>query len=342
MGYIEVLTPGMLTTVQDQGRLGHQQSGVCVSGVMDSFAHRVANILCGNADQNEAVLEVSMTGPTLKFHGSAYIAITGADLSPAIDGTPVKTWQSAVIKRGETLSFREIVAGAHAYIAIFGGLDIPALMGSKSTSVKAKIGGFGGRALQKGDKIPYKTTGVSGKQRLQLPQPYIPVYERESTLRAVLGPQDDAFTQEGIETFLSASYKVTNQVDRMGYRLEGRPIIHKDSGDIISDGTAMGTVQVPGQGQPIILMADRQTTGGYAKIATVISADLYKVAQAKPGDILRFSAISIEQAQEIYRDWQRRFKLIADSLLPVDKDKAVMHYNVYINGKAYPVTIRET
>jgi len=339
MGYIEVLSPGMLTTVQDQGRFGHQSSGVCVSGVMDCFAHRVANILCGNADQNEAVLEVSMMGPTLRFQDGAHIAITGADLSPMVDGTPVKVWQSIVVRAGSTLSFGERVSGVRAYIAVFGGLDIPVIMGSKSTYAKAKIGGFEGRALQKGDKIPYRETDVLGRKRLQLSHKYIPVYERESVLRVVLGPQDDAFTQEGIDTFLSAPYKVTQQIDRMGYRLEGKAIEHGGSGDIISDGTAMGTVQVPGQGQPIILMADRQTAGGYTKIAAVISADLYKVAQAGPQDVFRFSAISIVQAQKVYREWQRQFKWIADSLLPANE--TVKHYNIYINGKVYPVTICE-
>ena len=340
MGHIEVLSPGLLTTVQDQWRFGYQQSGICVSGVMDPFAHRVANILCGNANLGEAVLEANMMGPTLKFHADAYIAITGGDFLPMVDGTPVKTWQSFVIKAGSTLSFERMNKGVRAYIAVFGGFDIPVVMGSKSTYTKAKIGGFEGRPLQKGDKIPFSQTAVPDKKTLQIPRQYLPIYERESVLRVVLGPQDDAFTQEGIDTFLSTPYAVTQQVDRMGYRLEGKTIAHKDKGDIISDGMVMGAVQVPGQGQPIILMADRQTTGGYTKIASVIYSDLYKVAQAKPKDVFHFRAISIEQAQEEYRNWQRLFAQISDNLLPVDK--TVKHYNIYANGKIYPVTVHET
>jgi len=339
MGYIEVLNPGLLTTVQDRGRFGHQQSGVSVSGVMDSYAHQVANMLCGNTDLNEAVLEVTMAGPVLKFHADAYIAITGGDISPAVDGIPVKMWQSILIEEGSTLSFGRLNTGVRAYISILGGFDIPGIMGSKSTYARAKIGGFEGRPLKKGDEIPFVDVALSDKIPLQIPRQYIPVYQRESILRVVLGPQDDAFTDEGIQTFLKSSYKVSQQVDRMGYRLEGKPIAHKEKADIISDGMLMGAVQVPGEGQPIILMADRQTTGGYTKIAAVIQADLYKVAQAKPGDTFSFSAISIEKAQKIYRKHKRLLSQIAENLLPVDE--TVKHYNVFIDGRILPMTIQE-
>jgi len=340
MEKIEVINPGLLTTVQDRGRFGHQQSGVSVSGVMDPFAHRVANILCGNDDQNEAVLEISMMGPILKFHADAYIAITGGNLSPMIDGNPIKTWQSIIIKAGSTLSFGQLASGVRGYIGIHGGFDIPVVMGSKSTYARAKIGGFEGRALQKGDMLPYCVSDVSRQSPRQIPRQYLPRYERESVLRIVLGPQDDAFTDSGVQTLLTSPYKVTQQIDRMGYRLEGAVIEHKDKSDIISDGMTMGAVQVPGEGQPIILMADRQTTGGYTKIAAIIYADLYKVAQAQPGDTFRFEAIPVEKAQEIYRTWQNAFSIIADNLLPVDK--TVKHYNIYANGAIYPMTIHET
>ena len=314
MGVFEVINPGLFTTIQDEGRFSYQHSGINVSGVMDPFAHKVANILCGNNNINEAVLEITLMGPTLFFHDDAYISITGADLSPAINGIPVKTWESYSIKAGSTLSFDQIKSGIRAYVGIFGGMDIPVVMGSKSTYTKAKIGGYEGRQLQTGDKVSYTETNFTSKKPMQLPFNHIPVYEKDSLLRVVLGPQDDAFTGEGINTFLSSVYTVSHNSDRMGYRLDGSVIQHKDKADIISDGILMGGIQVPAEGKPIILMADRQTTGGYTKIAAVIYADLFKVAQAKPGDLLRFSGISIEEAQEIYVQFYLTMKKIADIL----------------------------
>jgi len=314
MGNFEVVNPGLLTTVQDGGRFEHQQSGVCVAGVMDPFAHRVANMLCGNADTNEAVLEVTMSGPVLKFNADAFIAIAGADLSPTVDGVSVGTWQSFCVKSGSTLRFGKISNGARAYIAVYGGMDIPMIMGSKSTYAKAKIGGFEGRPLKKGDVISYANTDVTGKKPMRLPAKYIPEYTAESVLRVVMGPQDDAFTDEGISTFLSSVYDVTQRVDRMGYRFEGGKIAHKIKADIISDGIVMGAIQVPGEGQPIILMADRQTAGGYTKIAGVIYADLAKVAQSKPGDKARFQKVSIEDAQDVYIQWEKTLGEIAGNL----------------------------
>ncbi|MCL1994380.1 MAG: biotin-dependent carboxyltransferase family protein [Spirochaetes bacterium] len=357
MGTFEVIAPGLFTTIQDEGRFGHQQSGVCVAGAMDPFAHKVANILCGNDNMNEAVLELTMMGATLAFHNDAYISITGGDLSPAIDGVPVKTWQSYVIKAGSTLSFETMKSGVRAYVGIFGGMDIPVVMGSKSTYAKAKIGGWEGRPLKAGDKIPYNKTNVAGKSPVQMPAQYIPAYAQENVLRVVLGPQDDAFTQEGIDTFLSSAYTVSSEADRMGYRLEGAAIKHKDKSDIISDAMLMGGIQVPGQGHPIILMADRQTTGGYTKIASVIYADLYKVAQAKAGDVMRFSAISIEEAQDLY---DRFFKtltgieagllqaeadspqIIAAIAAAMEADKEVKVFNVRVGNQYYSVSVSKS
>jgi len=316
-GTIEVVSQGLLTTVQDEGRFEHQHSGLSASGVMDNFAHKTANILCGNANWNEAVLEVTMLGPTLKFNADAYIAITGADLSPAIDGAPVQTWQSLVVKSGSTLSFGAVKHGVRAYIGICGGFDIPLVMGSKSTYIKAKVGGIEGRALRSGDIIAYTQTDIAEKKPLKIPQVFIPAYTAAQVLRVVLGPQDDAFTAEGISTCLTGEYTVTPQNDRMGCRLSGQAIKHKASADIISDGIVMGAVQVPGEGQPIILMADRQTTGGYTKIAAVMYADLYKVAQAKQGDTFRFANIPIEAAQDLYVSYLGTLNEIAKALLVV-------------------------
>ena len=351
MGTLEIIKPGLLTTVQDSGRYAHQKSGVSVSGVMDPLAHIIANILCGNDDLNEAVLELTMTGPSILFHDDAFISITGADFAPEIDGVAVETWKSYKIKKGSTLSFQGRKSGMRAYIGIFGGMDIPLVMGSKSTYLKAKIGGYEGRQLKIGDKIHYFQTDVVNKKSVQLPSSVnflvdestqsgkieLPSSDKETILRVVLGPQDDAFTSEGIETFLSSPYTVSNEADRMGYRLEGKAIQHKGKSDIISDGMLMGGIQVPGQGKPIILMADRQTTGGYTKIACVIYADLYKVAQAKTGDVFRFQAISVEEAQDIYRVWSSEFGIHNSEIRTPNSE---LNLDVSINEKQYSIAIQ--
>ena len=295
---ITVLNPGLLTTVQDQGRIGYQQFGVSVSGAMDSKSTALANILAGN-DQSEAVLECTMMGPQLQFDKGAVIAITGGDLGPTLDGQPIPNYRAVSVKAGQILKFTAPKAGCRAFIAFAGGLDIPLTMGSRSTYMKAKIGGYQGRKLEKGDvigfRVPVDTLPRMDDRALRpefIPQP---VY----TLRVVLGPQDDYFTDTGIETFLSKTYTVTPEFDRMGCRLDGPIIAHKESGDIISDGIAFGAVQVPSAGTPIIMLADRQTTGGYTKIANVITVDFRILAQLKAGDKVRFEKVSVEYAQNL-------------------------------------------
>lgn len=315
MSTIKVMFPGLLTTIQDAGRFGYQQVGVCVTGVMDPYAHKVANILVGNPDKEEAVLEMTFMGPVLAFSDDALIAITGANLSPTLDGEPVSNWETIHVKAGSILRFGQIRSGARAYLAIAGGFDIPVVMGSKSTYTKAQIGGYQGRKLAPGDEIPYSSPKNSCPL-YALPPECIPAYVQNNVLRVVLGPQEDYFTPEGIATFLNSDYTVSAEFDRMGYRLEGETIQHNDKGsDIISDGMVMGAIQVPGSGKPIILMADRQTAGGYTKIATVISADLPTVGQSKAGDSFRFEQVSIEQAQHIYVETERKLEAIEASLI---------------------------
>lgn len=293
---ITVLNPGLLTTVQDQGRVGYQQFGVSVSGVMDPRSAALANILAGN-DQGEAVLECTMMGPHLQFDRGTVIAITGGDLGPTLDGQAVPNYAAVAVKAGQVLKFTAPRAGCRCFVAFAGGLDIPVTMGSRSTYMKAKIGGYQGRKLEKGDRIGLRAP-VETLKRMEdrvlrpefVPQP---VY----TLQVVLGPQDDAFTDGGIRTFLTETYTVTPEFDRMGCRLDGPAIAHKDSGDIISDGIAFGAVQVPSAGTPIIMLADRQTTGGYTKIGSVITADFRILAQLKTGDKVRFVRVSVEYAQ---------------------------------------------
>ena len=295
---ITVLSPGLLTTVQDMGRVGYQQFGVSVSGVMDPRSAALANILAGNGP-GEAVLECTMMGPKLRFDRACVIAITGGDLGPTLDGQPIPGYRALAVRAGQVLGFTAPKTGCRAFIAFSGGLDIPLAMGSRSTDLKARLGGLQGRKLEKGDAIGFRAP-VEALPRMEdralrpefAPQP---VY----TLRVVLGPQDDAFTQDGLRTFLTGAYTVTPEFDRMGCRLSGPAIQHRQTADIISDGIAFGAVQVPSSGAPIIMLADRQTTGGYTKIANVITADFRILAQLKAGDKVRFAEVSVEEAQNI-------------------------------------------
>lgn len=294
---ITVLHPGMLTTIQDQGRVGYQQFGVPVSGAVDPRSAAVANILAGN-EEGEAVLECTVMGPQLRFDEPAVIAVTGADLGPTLDGVPMDNYRAVRVGAGQVLRFTGPRCGCRAFIAVAGGLDIPEVMGSRSTYMKAKIGGFKGRKLEKEDALDLRAPGTEPKT-LEA-RSIAPEFRArtEYTLRVVLGPQDDAFTAAGIETFLTGVYAVTAEFDRMGCRLEGPEIAHETSGDIISDGIAFGAIQVPSSGQPIVMLADRQTTGGYTKIANVISADFRILGQLKSGDRVRFEKVSLSSAQE--------------------------------------------
>jgi len=310
---ITVLNPGLLTTVQDLGRVGYQQFGVSVSGVMDPRATALANILVGNPD-GEAVLECTMMGPHLQFNQANYIAITGGDLGATLDGQPVQTYKAFKVEAGQVLKFTMPKKGCRAFVAFAGGLDIPEVMGSRSTYMKAKIGGFQGRKLEKGDEIGFRAPNPdlpNPNLRSMAPE-FVP--RAEYTVRVVLGPQDDYFTDAGIQTFLSEVYTVTAEFDRMGCRLEGAVIQHKDGGDIISDGIAFGAIQVPSAGKPIIMLGDRQTTGGYTKIANVITADFRILAQLKQGDKVRFEKVSIKAAQEALMAQRATLRLIRSAI----------------------------
>lgn len=298
---LKVIQPGMLSTIQDRGRYGYQRYGMPTAGAMDTFALRAANALLGN-DDNAACIEATVLGPRIEILSDTSIAITGANVSPRLDSEPIPMWQPVAASKGSRLELRGPKDGMRGYLAIVGGIDVPKIMGSRATYMKAAIGGVEGRPLRAGDILNAleETPGASATVR-HIPTEAIPRYGSAHELRVVLGPQRAAFTQAGIDTFLSETYTVSIHSDRMGYRLEGKPIEHADGPDVISDGTPLGTIQVPGDGQPIILLSDRGTTGGYTKIATVISTDISKVAQAMPGHSVKFRAISVEEAQEAYR-----------------------------------------
>ncbi len=294
---IYVLQPGPLTTVQDMGRFGYQASGMPVSGAMDRRAFRDANALAGN-NGNEAVLEFTLLGGSFRFTASTVIALTGADMSPVLDGNPCPMYAAVPVKGGAVLSLSYAKSGCRTYLAVSGGIDVPPVMRSRSTCLKCRIGGFGGRALAAGDTVPTgkgASAGFSEPGGTTAP----PVYPDHVTARVVEGPQAHCFTEDGLAAFYSAPYTVTTQSDRMGCRLDGPAVAAKESADILSDGTVFGSIQITSAGQPVILMADRQTTGGYAKIATVCTADLPVIAQCRPGNTVRFQKITLEEAQKL-------------------------------------------
>ncbi len=298
---IEVIKAGLFTTVQDNGRWGYQGYGVGVAGAMDNFALSAANFLVGNAE-GAAGLEMTLLGPTLKFHQETILAITGADLDPQLKGESIPNWTCHFAPSGSTLSFGGKKKGVRAYLAVGGGIGVPPLMGSRSTYLLGHFGGLEGRALKSQDHLPVPP--LAGALRnlagRVFPEKNRPPYQKNPTLRVVPGPFADFFSEEGIKVFFSTEYMVTPPSDRMGYRLRGEPIKRKKSGELITCGLANGTVQVPPDGQPIILLADRQTIGGYPIIATLIQADMPLIAQCAPGDKLRFQAVSTDEARQAY------------------------------------------
>jgi len=300
---IEVIKPGWFTTVQDLGRYGSQHYGVPVSGAMDRFATVVANRLAGNHDR-AAVLECTLKGPELLFQQDTVIAVTGADLSPTIDDKSIPLWTCINAPRHSRLRFGTRRSGFRAYLAIAGGIDVPMVLGSRSTHYSSVTGGFQGRPLQPGDILSTGQSAGPNKQPIgkQLPDRLRPRYDRSVTLRIIPGPQQEYFSEDALITLTSSSYTITPQSDRMGYRLAGPKIVHTGSTHMISDGAVMGTVQVPSNEQPLLLMADGQTTGGYPKIGVVISADLPLAAQLMPGETIRFSTCTVAEAQTILRN----------------------------------------
>lgn len=309
--HITIHKPGLLTLVEDMGRYGYQAFGVPVSGVMDTFAAQMANLLVSNT-REEAVLEITLSGPEILFNFNGYIAITGGDLVPMLNQQSIQMWETLCVQKGDILSFKGLKAGTRSYLAIAGGIQVKTVMNSKSTYTKAHLGGHNGRALIKGDCLKVGDCTKKIIRKMIAPM-MIPVYKNVIKIRVIMGPQLEHFNENGIHTFLSSVYHLTIDCDRMGYRLEGPTIEHSGGADILSDGISFGAIQVPGNGKPIIMMADRQTTGGYAKIANVISADLPKLAQAKSGDQITFHQVSVEQAQEIYKTYE-------DYFLEIDND----------------------
>lgn len=301
---------GIFTTVQDYGRMGYQSSGFHVCGVMDRHSYWIANLLLDNKD-TDAVLEFTVGGPTLYFTSDSVISITGGNFNPTINGEPVPMYRAVEVKMGDELEMGYGKSGTWGYIAFAGGLDVPVVMGSRSTDIKCGLGGLNGRKIKDGDSIEF----VSNVKKLPgMKDRHVEAVDfgsDEVEIRVTMGPQDDYFTQEGIKTFLENAYTVTHECDRMGYRLDGPTIEHNELGaDIVSDGIAKGAIQVPKHGKPIVMLSDRQTTGGYTKIANVISVDIPKLVQCKYPQKLRFVAVTVEEAQGIYKMERQRMQLL--------------------------------
>lgn len=290
----KVIKPGLFTTVQDLGRYGYLKYGVPISGAMDTFSLIAANLLVENSPNN-ACLEITLIGPELQALTKTYIAVTGGEISININGRKASMWQTVEVQEGDVVSFGKVESGCRVYVSIKGGINTPPILGSRSTYVRGSFGGINGRQLRNGDIIE-GFPNVPFNHGYAIPEELIPKYAGFYETHIVLGPQSDMFTEKGLEKFLTNEYKVTPEADRMGYRLEGPPIEHKAKAEIISDALLPGTIQIPPDGKPIIIMRDAQTTGGYPKIAVAITPDISSLGQAKPNDAIKFSKITTHEA----------------------------------------------
>jgi len=288
---VRVLRPGLFTTVQDLGRWGWQSRGVSVAGPMDVFAHRRANALVGNP-REAATFEVTLAGPELEFEDARFVAVCGASFALTVDGRDVPVEALFQVAGAGRLAFGTRHRGARAYVAIDGGVDTTPVLGSRATHAPSSMGGFNGRALAAGDRVPLGPAA----RRAARTQPHLTPPAGDAVVRVLSGPQDDYFVGDVFEALASAPYTVGVQSNRIGFRLEGPSLLHTRRPDIISDPAPIGSVQVPASGQPIVLMADRQTTGGYPKLATVISADVGVMGQLAPGDAVRLRRCTLQEA----------------------------------------------
>jgi len=327
---ITITKPGLLSTIQDLGRFGYQKYGVITSGAMDSLSHRLANILVGN-EENKPTIEMTLLGPTIQFQQDSLIAICGGDMKPTIQNLPVRMWRPVLVRKGAQLTFGQAKSGCRVYLAIAGGFFISAIMNSSSTYIRANVGGFHGRALKAGDQLscakitPKSSILMETLNNQELHQPFveaewsvsselIPKLENNPVIRVMDGRHTHLFTKESQECFWTKPFQITPQSDRMGYRLNGEPLHLEEPTEILSEAVTFGTIQVPADGNPIVLMADRQTTGGYPKIGEIASVDLPCLAQAKPSDTIYFSPISLEKAQLLLVEKEKKIKQLKHGL----------------------------
>jgi antagonist of KipI len=326
---VTVLKPGMLTTVQDRGRTGFQHLGVPVSGAMDFDSHRLANILAAN-DSGEATLEVTLQGPRLRFEQDALIALCGAELSPTIDGIPAPEGKAVRVRAGTVIDFGRAVAGCRCYLAIHGGFDVPVVMGSRSTYDTARLGGVEGRALRKTDVLPVGAAKINAYPSLTqqlgssnrsfsttkwaVNQHSEQLRRTPQIIRILAGRHWDAFPAASREILTSCEFRIAPDSNRMGCRLECDHPVTAGPPEILSEAVTFGTIQVPPSGKPIVLMADRQTVGGYPKIAEVSTVDLHLLAQLRPGERLRFELTSLALAQALWLKREREIITIREAV----------------------------
>ena len=324
---VEVIRPGLLTTVQDLGRFGYQRFGVVAGGVMDESAHRLANAAVGN-DERDATLEITLQGPVLRFNEPALVAVCGADLAPRVGAESFPQGRPVLVRAGAVVEFRAGAQGCRAYLAVRGGFQVPVVMGSRSTYIRAALGGLEGRALRKGDELPVLAYApgwypaleralAEGEAPFAAPRwsvGFTAVPASVRRVRVIAGAQWDLFTQETRELFLGTEFGVSVNSDRMGYRLTGAMIRLRRPTEMISEAVTFGTIQVPPDGNPIILMADRQTTGGYPKIAHVATVDLPRLAQTRPLERFAFELVTLAEAQQAYLARERELARIRESI----------------------------
>lgn len=309
LGSFDIIRPGLLTTVQDVGRYGHQALGVPVAGPMDAFSHRLANQLVGN-DVDAATLEVTLIGPEMLIEAETTLAIAGAHFEATCDGQPVPMGASFPVRPGQRLKFGRIVQGARAYVGVAGGIQAAKVLGSRATHLVSRMGGVDGRALIAGDRVPVLARPPARPSRkaagLTLPTGGC------AQLRVVPGPQDEWFRADALKSVVGVSFRISPRSNRMGYRLEGPALTRVRDGELISEAVGMGAIQVPGAGEPILLMADRQTAGGYPKIGHVISADLPLAGQLAPGNFIEFILCSRQEAVAALIARERQLLRFAD------------------------------
>lgn len=321
---IEVVESGLSTTVQDTGRYGHYHIGMPPSGAMDQYAHKVANYLVGN-DESAATLEMTYAGPDLEFGEDAVVAATGADMQPSLNGEPVPMWSAIQVEAGDVLSFEFATEGARSYLSVAGGIDVPSIMESRSTYTLIGIGGYEGRALEDGDTLPIGEATGSAPVGASVDEGYIPDYEDNDTIRIVMGLCDYRLTDEGREEFLGAEWKVSDEADRVGCRLTGpdiEPMFREreqpfgagpDATNVVDLGYPVGSIQMAGQ--PIILMQDAVTGGGYATVGTVISVDRNMLSQARTHRNITFEAVGIDEALDARSQHDEKLEAVRSSLL---------------------------
>jgi antagonist of KipI len=294
---IKIIKAGLQTTVQDLGRTGYRKDGIIVSGAMDTLALQIGNLLLGN-EMGEAGLECTLMGPKILFETAQLVALTGGDISPAVDGVAVKMWRPLYVKKGSVLSFGAAVRGCRTYLTVFGGFKLHEVLGSYSTYLKAGFGGYNGRALKNEDILSFHKI-YKGTEKLfnwSLDLKLYPDLDGEM-IRVLKGPEYDLFTDQSLALLEEEKFQITNEADRMGYRLQGAALQMTEAKEMLSSAVCFGTVQVTPGGSAIILMADHQTTGGYPRVLQVITADLTRLAQMKSGQQIRFKLVTLAEAR---------------------------------------------